>query len=159
MTAPLYDAALTFDPIELEADLTITSGDLTPERTLRTAILLSLFTDARAPDSLSIPDRDRRGWWANAYAETAGDSFGSLLWTLAREKSLAVVAAKAKQYTEQALAWMKSDGIAEKVEATVELLPIAPSQTTKPVLAIRVETFKPPDRLIAFQFRYVWENA
>lgn len=158
MSAPLYDVALTFDPVELESDLTITDGDLTPERTLRTAILLSLFTDARAPDSLELPDRDRRGWWADAYAEIDGDRFGSLLWTLAREKSLAVVASKAKTFTEQALAWMVSDDIAEKVEATVELLPQVAGQTTRPVLGIRVEAWKPPNRLIAFQFRYVWEN-
>ena len=155
---PLYDAALTFDPVALEADLTLTGGDLTPERDLSTSILLSLFTDRRAPASLELgSERDRRGWWGDAYAETAGDQFGSLLWTLAREKSIAVVAERAKRYAEESLAWMREDGIADRVDVTVELLPVTPSDTVRPVLAIGVSVVKPPDRVISYRFRYVWE--
>lgn len=159
MTLPIYDAALAFDSVALESDLAIVAGDLAPERDLSTAILLSLFTDRRAPPSLDLAgERDRRGFWGDAYAEKDGDAFGSLLWTLAREKSLAIVTERAKRYCEEALAWMIADGIAERVNVTVERLPIAAAQTVRPVLAIAVEVVKPPDRLLAFRFRYVWEN-
>ena len=161
MSAALYDAALTFDPLALAADLTIEGGDLAAERDLTTAILLSLFTDARAEASDPLPEgeKNRRGYWADAYAETDGDKFGSKLWLLEREKSLVVVAAKAKKYAEQALEWLKEDGIAQSVGVVAELLPLSAGQQTKPVLALAVTITKPPDRLITFRFRYVWGVA
>jgi len=161
MSEPLYDAALTFDPVTLSADLTIESGDLAPERDLTTAILLSLFTEARAEASDPLPqgETNRRGYWADAYAEVDGDKFGSKLWLLDREKSLVVVAAKAKQYAEQALAWLKEDGIAQAVRVTAELLPVRATDSVRPVLALSVEVRKPPDRLITYRFRYVWGVA
>lgn len=157
----LYDAALEFDPLTLSADLSIADGDLAPERDLTSAILLSLFTDARAEASDPLPqgEPNRRGYWADAYAEVSGDRFGSKLWLLEREKSLVVVAAKAKQYADEALAWLVADGIAQKVAVTAELLPLRPTDGVRPVLALSVQVHKPPDRLITFRFRYVWGVA
>jgi phage gp46-like protein len=58
---------------------------------------------------------DRRGWWADAYAEIDGDLIGSRLWLLDRSKTTPDVVADAKAYAEEALAWLKDDEIAQKV--------------------------------------------
>lgn len=71
------------------------------------AILLSLFTDARADDAV-----DPRGWWGDAL--DAG-STGSLLWQMARGKKTVDTLRKIEDYASAALAWMVKDGLAKKI--------------------------------------------
>lgn len=100
---------------EAGADLLLEGGDLALDRGLSTAVLVSLFSDGRAPAELDLPpgETSRRGWWG----ESEGDRFGSLLWLLDREKVTASTLERLSTYARQALAWMVEDGIAERVEA------------------------------------------
>ena len=85
-------------------------ADLQGDDGLMTAVIISLFTDARAHDDDPLPDErvgvssDRRGWWGDCLPDAQGEqtleSIGSRLWLLWREKDLDSVVARARQYAE-----------------------------------------------------------
>lgn len=95
-------------------DLALGGYDLATEDGLRTAVIVSLFTDRRAEADDEIPDGgdDRRGWWA--------DSIGSRLWLLARAKETPDTLARARAYAIEALQWLIDDGVATAVDVTAE---------------------------------------
>lgn len=145
----MTDLALVWDADAMAADLLLGSGRLATDDGMRTAILISLFTDARAADDETLPEAggDRRGWWGDAYAREqrpdAGtardpDRIGSLLWLLSRSKITARTLVQAKQACEEALAWLVRDGIASAVRVVVEAQ-ARPGQQTPDQLAIAVE--------------------
>lgn len=116
-----------------DADCALAAADLAREDDLETAVILSLMLDARARDDDALPDSltdgaarsaeratgDRRGWWADSAAPASdGDRTGSRLWLLCREKTLPEVLRRAKDYAEEALAWMIADGTARAVNVT-----------------------------------------
>lgn len=114
----MSDAALVWFPFG--ADININNGDLSPDNGLATAVMISLFTDARAPDLTLLPpgETELRGWWGDI------DTFktGSLLWLFSREKTLPGVAVDVKDACLQALEWIKDEEIAEKVEVFAEIV-------------------------------------
>lgn len=95
-------------------DLVLSGYDLAKDDGLRTAVIISLFTDRRAEADDEIPDGsdDRRGWWAG--------SSGSRLWLLARAKEMPDTLARARTYAIEALQWLVDDGVATAVEVTAE---------------------------------------
>lgn len=148
----MTDAALIWDAETSSADLSLTGADLTTEAGLSTAIVISLFTDARAEpdDVLPQENADRRGWWGDHVAGD-GDRIGSRLWLLAREKRLPIVLAKAREYSAEALAWLVRDGVAASIDVETETTP-------EGWLAIAVFTTRPggPRRQ---RFDYVWKGV
>lgn len=101
------------------ADIKISNSDIVPDEGIYTAVIISLFSDRRAPVDAALPDASegRRGWWA----DTDKVKVGSLLWLLDREKTLPEVAARAREYCAEALQWLIDDGIAAavKIDATI----------------------------------------
>lgn len=95
-------------------DLSLVGYDLATEDGLRTAVIISLFTDRRAEADDEIPDGsdDRRGWWAGP--------IGSRLWLLARTKETPDTLARARAYAIEALQWLIDDGVATTVDVTAE---------------------------------------
>ncbi len=120
----MTDIALAWDNALFAADLAIEGGLLVTDDGLRTAILISLFTDARANDDDPLPEpgADRRGWWGNAYP--AGDDetgeLGSKWWLLARAKATADMLRRAGETARAALQWIVTDQIAAGVVVQVE---------------------------------------
>lgn len=112
------DLLMAWDNDAGTADLQICCNDLKLTGTLDSAILISLFTDRRAPDSEALPagDGDRRGWWGDSFPLAEGDADGSLLWLLAREKQTPAVLERARIYAREALQWLITDGVARAVE-------------------------------------------
>lgn len=98
-------------------DLVMEDGDLATDAGLYTAILISLFTDRRAEPSDELPDPTggRRGWWGDA-VDDDGDLIGSRLWLLHRRKATPETRRLFEEYTREALAWLITDGVAEKLE-------------------------------------------
>lgn len=145
------DIAIAFK--NMSGDIRVEGGDLASDGTLRTAVVLSLFLDARAKDDDEIPDgsADRRGWWADAYGRLP-DSFGSRLWLLSREKQLPSVLARAKEYAEEALAWLVTDGAARSVLVTPEI-------TRQGVLGLLVEIERPDGSRLEYLFNNLWEGV
>lgn len=111
----------------LGTDLQLADGDLMSDDSLLTAVVISLFTNrlAEPGDELPAGETDRQGWWADSTLpplKTGGgkDRIGSRLWLLKREKQLPSVLARVKEYAEEALAWLVSEGhvLAVTVTAT-----------------------------------------
>lgn len=149
----MTDIALVWDADAMAADLLLGSGRLATDDGMRTAILISLFTDARAADDETLPEPggDRRGWWGDAYARelrpdagTARDvnRIGSLLWLLSRSKITARTLTQANQACEEALAWLVRDGVASAVRVVIEAQ-VRTGQQTPDLMAIAVEIDRP----------------
>src|SRR4051812_11864908 len=85
----LADLALVWDESNGSADVALIDSDLASDAALETAVMLSLFLDRRAQPDDAPPSgdpNDRRGWWADQFADTEGDLVGSRLWLLDRSK-------------------------------------------------------------------------
>jgi phage gp46-like protein len=118
----MADIALKFNNVTGFCDwsLNATGTDLSTSETLETAVLLSLFTDKRAPDDLQIYSPDRKGWWGTTYNPSGQAELGSLLWTLYRsvKSDGTAVLRQAEGYVTDALQWLTTDGVASSVTCT-----------------------------------------
>lgn len=164
----MTDLALVWNADALAADLLLGNGQLATDAGMRTAILISLFSDARAADDEELPEAggDRRGWWGDAFARearpdagTARDvnRIGSLLWLLSRSKITTRVLTQAQQACEEALAWLVRDGIASAVRVVV-MAQTRAGQQTPDLMAIAVEIDRPggPNRQ---RHDFTWEAS
>lgn len=106
-------------------DLETGSSGLLKEDSLNTAVIVSLLTDRRAEPDDKLPQEsgnksaigyDRRGWCGDALSDVSGDRVGSRLWLLVREKQTEETRRRAIAYCEEALNWMKDDGIATAIQ-------------------------------------------
>ena len=100
-----------------EFRLSLDAADSTPENILKTAVIMSLFTDRLADVDDVIPDgsNDRRGYWGDVLAPLEGDKIGSRLWLLSREKETVGVLRRAEEYAYEALEWLITDGVAKRI--------------------------------------------
>ena len=104
-------------------DLAIENADIALDGTLRSAILVSLFTDARVDeDELPAGETDRRGWWGQDVQDDPDDNIGSKLWLLRRSKITTDILTRARTYAGEALAWMISDKVATEVDVETEFV-------------------------------------
>lgn len=152
----MTDIALHFAPGAWSADLAIVDGDLATDDGLRTAAILSLFTDARARDDDPLPDADadRRGWWGDCANSDPNDRIGSRLWLLVREKVTDAVAVRARDYAREALAWMVTDGVAAAVDVVCTLYRVTGERPTGALL-IAVTITRPTGARLAIDF--LWD--
>ena len=134
------DLVITYNNVTFGFDFSIVDGDLSVDDGLRTAVLVSLFTDRRAADDDELPagSDDRRGYWGDAYAEIKGDLTGSRLWLLSRAKVLPETLARAREYAEEALAWLTEDKVARAVNVTAVWVDNVNSAELRGVLGLRV---------------------
>jgi phage gp46-like protein len=145
-----YDAGAS-RPFDYAAD----PPGLAEDAGLKTAVLLSLFTDRRAGPDEVPPDGtdDRRGWWADAFTAD-GDVLGSRLWLLARAKNVPNVLVLARSYAEEALAWLVEDGVAASVAASAAAVPLAGGASA---LALTVDIERPDQPAVQYRFQRTWE--
>lgn len=110
--------SMIWKPGEMGGDLEVFAGGLVDDDTLRTAVLISLFTDRRASAEDDLPDGaggDRRGWIGDALATAEGDRIGSRLWLLKRRKQTEETRLLAEDYCREALQWLVEDGVASAI--------------------------------------------
>lgn len=88
---------------------------------LNSAITISLFTDARADNDDVLPDdsQDKRGYWGDMDLDS-GESLGSKLWLLQREKITQQTLNKMQSYILEALQWLIDEDHLLAVQVTVE---------------------------------------
>jgi phage gp46-like protein len=105
------DARLVYGPDGVDVD--VVAGDLAVDEGLLTAVVISVLSDSRAPadDGRPLLEQDLRGYWG----EAPGDVYGSLLWTVTRQKATAQTASRARETVEASLAWMVAQGVARSV--------------------------------------------
>jgi len=130
-------------------DIQLLPGDVAADNGLETAVLISLFSDARATDDMIKPedrDGDLRGYWGDLGTE----STGSLLWTIKRAKQLQSVAAAARGYAQDALQWMITDKIAERII-------VETSYPERGVMLIEIWIYRPgSSNPVVFRYNYEW---
>ena len=133
------------------ADIALDGLLLAGDDGLDTAVILSLFTDARSLDDDKLPhgSTDRRGWWGDAFASAQGDRIGSRLWLLGPGKQIRENLNAAREYAEEALTWMVRDGIAARVDVDA-------SNPRDGVLALAVAIEKPDGTRLARRYETLW---
>jgi phage gp46-like protein len=152
------DIRITWDPTAVEGFFTFDAAlqDLGTDEGLETAVIISLYTDARAADDDVLPDlsdTSRRGWWGDLInPESDGDSLGSKLWLLERSSTVADVPLKLEQYVREALQWMLDDGVAIKLNVEVE----RQGSPGNDRLAFLIQILKVDGSVIAFNFEDQW---
>jgi len=147
----MSDIKTVFIGFDQGADYALDGLGLSEDDGLETAVILSLFTDRRANTDDVIPDgsNDRRGWWADQFADINNDQCGSRLWLLSREKQLTAVLTRAKQYADEALKWMVDDGVAELVE-------VVASNPRMGILGLLVAISRPGQAVKKYRFETFW---
>lgn len=150
----MSDLRTVFIDLEHGIDFAMAQFDLAMDDGLETAVILSLFTDARAndDDALPIGQSDRRGWWADAYPAADGDRFGSRLWLLRASKQLQQSLNLAKDYAEEALAWLVADGVANRVEVDTFI-------PRDEVMGMTVRIYRPDGTATPIRFETLWSAA
>lgn len=134
-----------------EIDMAVIDDDVSADQGLRTALILSLFTDRRAEDDDVLPGGDdRRGWWADEFLEHLGDRHGSRLWLLDRSKSTEDVIPRAEDYAREALAWLLEDRVAERVDVACEI-----SGETRTLV---ITVYRPGLDPTTYRFAHVWDG-
>jgi len=137
---PVFDIAFTPIPEGAEAvarDVDLDSG-------LNTAVFLSLFTDARANSEEVRDPNDLRGWWGDEFGP-----MGSKLWLLLHGKATDEAVANAKTWTEEALAWLISGGVAESVTATAVRVSLY-------AITISIQIQRPKTSASTFRYALNW---
>lgn len=113
---------------------------------LKTAVLISLFTDRAADPDDIIPDgsNDPRGWWANP-------EMGSKLWLRERSKATAALPVLIKNDIEQALAWLVEDDVVAAIDVTTEYL-------TPTMIGATIVFHRSHGARAALRFSRLWES-
>lgn len=119
----MSDIALHFNNTTNEYDVSVVSGDLAAGNSLETAVIISLFTWARAGENDVGVGKPRFGWWGDKIDAENTDSTGSKLYLLKRCKITQETISKAEEYIRDALKWMITDGVASEITTTVERNP------------------------------------
>lgn len=145
----MTDILADFVPNSLDFDILLDGFDLASHDGLKTAVLMSLFTDRRAGADDVLPDntRDLRGWWADGFAEISDDKIGSRRWLLSRAKLTAETLKRLKDYDTEALQWLIDDGVAKAVNVTVV--------RQDPHTALETITIDSPDGSVR-KYDYIW---
>lgn len=123
---------------------------------LETAVLISLFSDRLANVDDVIVDSsdppDPRGWACDDLTQP----IGSRLWLLERSTNNSQVPVDAKIYCTEALQWLITDGIAEKIDITCELQ--SPNGSgPKIMLAIQIVVWQ-QGQPTTFRYAYAWQQ-
>ncbi len=152
----MSDIALEWDPVAGAASVVIANNDLKADDGLRTALLISLFTDASAQPGDVLPDGSiakggERGWWGDSVPVLEGDKTGSRLWLLERCAEITENLGKAVRYVTEAVEWLKTAQVTNRIEVVAEFL--QPSQTG---LAVGVAVYRPDGTVARHRFDRTW---
>jgi phage gp46-like protein len=113
------DLTLIIPQDGLEFDLAMQDADLQTGDDLRTAVVISLFTWARAKSDDKLEEGESaQGWWGDNLSED-NYKIGSRLWLLMREKLTQETINRTEEYIKESLRWMLDDKVASKISVAV----------------------------------------
>lgn len=104
---------------ELEINGDLSELSMYADDELTRAVIISLFSWARARDDDQVEGSRRFGFWGDTYDE-AGQETGSRLWLMSRSKILPDTAERCRKYVQKALQWLVDDGVADSVDVQAE---------------------------------------
>lgn len=125
------DVLLKQDDVGL-FDLKVVDQDFESVSGFETSIIVSLFTDERAPSSAVFSAQRRRGWIGDILTSDIGRSLGSLLWLYEQSRITTEILNEIKIAAQDSLDWMIEDRIAREVSVDV-------TQDTKRDIVINIE--------------------
>jgi phage gp46-like protein len=139
-------------PNTVPADISIDGATIERDQGMETAVLVSVFSDARAADSDPLPDQgdEPRGWWGG---DLVGLPLGSKLWLLSRSKLTSQTVEQARQYVADALNWMITDGMVDQVTVSA-----ARSAGDVNRVDFTVKILRTKGLQISFRFFYNWKQ-
>jgi len=160
------DISIAFDGETMSSDWLVANGDISTDGGLASAVIVSLFSNARALPGDRLPEDpappwdqvgqrapfpNRQGFWGDAIKPAnvpagAPHVTGSRLWLLSREKNLPEVLARAEAYAREALTWLLDDGAASRLD-------VAATAIRTEWLALHVRIWRPT----GLAFQRVWE--
>jgi len=135
-----------------EFDIDIKNWDLEFDDGLESAVLYSLFTDARVSDEeLRQGETDKRGFWGDAVDNPEKKISGSKLWLLDRATITEEALEESREFCVEALQWLIDDLVAQDI--TVET-----SYDENKFLIIQIDIFRPTGKPVTFKFDNVWKT-
>ena len=143
-----------YDSTRRHFDLGVEGGQFVHDDTLRGPVRISVHTDRRVEASeLEDGETNQRGWWGDRFRDD-DEPIGSRLWLLNTAKPTVQNAEKGRIYMVECLIWMVRRGLAERIEAEAEIIPLEAGAD-----AIRVTgmIYQPGD--VAPRFSEVWEQT
>ncbi|MFT8417390.1 MAG: phage GP46 family protein [Acetobacter sp.] len=163
------DIALSWNVARAEGKWIVSNGDLLLGSALASAVMVSLFTDRVAPETITTLDgafgispaagaagsrtNNRRGWWADAWADSP---IGSRLWQMERaiKAGRSSVPREVEAICQEALQWLVDDGVAQSVVVAAQW-----SATNRQAVEFRV-TVKEPGQVApqVFLFSWAWKG-
>jgi len=128
-----------------------TNGDLKGTDSFDTALIVSLFSDARASQTQVAVPQNRRGWLGNVAPPIEGYEMGSLLWLVYQERLTQNVLNAAVDFARQCLEWLVVQGMAQSIDVSGEIVPSYGIALTIVITSLTGQT----------ETRYVklWENT
>ena len=149
------DLAVVWNSQTFTGDWGVGKGDLAIDPGgLRSAVLLSLFTDKAAPPGYVPPAASlatRRGYWGDTYAKRP---IGSWLWTLDRSIKSGDLGLlnDVDDICSEALQWLIEDGVVNTVSVN--------SVWQQPnVIATNTVLTPPNSPLVEFLFAWAWQGT
>lgn len=138
--------------VDLGFDFALEGLLLAEDDGLDTAVVLSLFTDRRAGDDDLVPGGgdDRRGCWLDGFP--GYEIEGSRLWLLAQAKLTEETAIRAREYCEEALAWLVADGVAGRITVETWIARRHPLG----VIGAQIDIVKPDGTTTRYKFDSLW---
>ena len=116
----MSDIAIEYKSQIKEYDISILNGDLKECDDLDSAVIISLFTWARAAAGEVDENAPRFGWFGDKIDADSTDSTGSKLYLLKRQKIPNQTMMNARPSLGQALQRLCEDGVATEIKAEVE---------------------------------------
>ncbi len=98
------------------------NGDFVQEDGFDTALFISIYAEKRANENEQPLPNLRRGWIGNLFSEVQDYEIGSKLWLLDQSRRTDLTLTRASQYTDKALAWLKEQNHADKVQTDSEFI-------------------------------------
>lgn len=148
MTAIALEMSILVDGVEVS--LLPSSWDK-----LTRAVVNSMFTWRRARPDDKLPEGSssviggRMGWWGDSIPTVVNDRFGSRLWLLRRVALSQQTINLAREYAEEALAWLVEDGVCVRVAVT-------PERVGKSGLLLRVFAYQSDGSVRELTFSDIW---
>jgi phage gp46-like protein len=134
-------------------DLALEKSDLKLDSGFESAVIISLFTDARPIDNaVNFPSgtSDLRGWWGDNFLELSEDRTGGEIWLYLRGKNVIENIKNIEAAANNSLLWMIEDGAATRAEVTAQIENIFD-------LCFRIEIEKPDGNIENFKYFFNWQ--
>ncbi len=132
-------------------DISLKDGDIELDDSFNTALIVSLFSDARADESEVRKPENRRGFWGDEISDDTTDKFGSKLWLLFQSRLTTNTVTRANDYAKLALNWLIINGYSK-------IINIAASRLEREALGLNIAIIN-SDNSVEQKYYKLWRNT